>query len=108
MNNSEIESDLYKLTPVGTSSLQAINIIEGSFGLKSFIGTGQATITDKGWSKNSWSTQQIENEPYFNTYKLGSHPSTYVVIPTTVYGTWFFDKNNKLVNIVVIKETDGL
>ncbi len=108
MSNSEIEQELYNFIPVGTDSGKAIKIAEEHFGQGSFVGKGFAINTDTGWEKKSWSTQEIENEPYFLTYKLGSYPSAYVVIPTTVYGTWFFGKNNQLVNVAVKRETDGI
>ncbi|MEO9946094.1 hypothetical protein [Paraglaciecola sp.] len=111
MDESEIESELLELTPIGADGQSAILNLDKTYGTDSFLFKGPARF-----EKNEWKTLGINDgmdigsrgAPFFFSYKLGSHMSEYIILPTVVSATWIFDEEGKLAEIRVIKTVDGL
>ncbi len=110
-DESEIEVQLLKITVYGITSEEARIIINGKFGKESYWGHGLAESTSEGWRSVRWfpdSAKRNSTGPYYFVYKIGSHLSPYVVLPTHVFASWFFDENDRLVEVDVNKEIDGI
>ena len=106
-----IEYDLYTLTPKGTSVSEVNDILRKVFGDTNYVGHGEAEVNYGEWSTSGWyadKNAKPKNNNYFQTYKLGNELSIYMVLPTEIYATWYFNKQGKLTSIEVTKETDGL
>ncbi|MDP2348155.1 MAG: hypothetical protein Q8N34_10560 [Gammaproteobacteria bacterium] len=108
---AEIEDQLLSVTPLGTSAAEVEVVVADLFGEEAYVGIGISEQTDSGWGQTGWLIDpEMRNGDgsYVHTYKIGSHPSKLVVLPTYVYAQWFFDTDDQLVQIRVLKEMDSL
>ena len=107
----EIEEQILKITALGITSEEVRALADKHFGAEAFFGHGVAEKTQEGWVLAAWFPNPLKRNgagPYCFVYKLGSHPSPYVVIPTHVYAYWFFDNSDHLVQVRAKKEIDGI
>jgi hypothetical protein len=111
MDNTEIEAQLELMTKLGGSSAETRKAVNELFGEDSFVFAGLAECIEGSCkSKGIRATDdetQLEGSHFF-TYKLGSHMSTFIVLPTHVFASWYFDSDGRLAEIKIIKQVDGL
>jgi len=107
----EIEEQILKVTPLGITSAEARNIADEQFGKASYWMHGPAEKRYEGWvTTGSFHEKHRRNvgEPYYFTYKIGSHPSSAIILPTYVFAHWFFNDSDHLVHIEVLKVVDAI
>jgi len=107
-SDEDIVSQLYRLTPVGTPANSVKEVADTEFGPS---GTLSAASFETGnWVRTGWLEGDTapHDKSFAYVYKLGSYPSEYLVLPTYVYGSWYFDARHMLKHIQIIRETDAL
>ncbi len=106
-----LETKILRITPLGINAEDARNIVEKEFGKERFDSHGLAIKRVNGWASASAYSSIVTastKEAYYFSFKLGTHPSSYIVLPTYVYADWYFNKNNQLVRVTVRKIIDAL
>lgn len=110
-SEEEIESEILEITPIGLEENEARILIEEKFGADAFHSIGGAEPNVDNWNRSGWFRNGVvrdKSQPYFIMYKIGAHPSIYIVFPTYVYATWFFGGNSELQSVKVTKEIDAI
>ena len=108
---TEIETQLLSVTPLGTSAAEVEALVSNEFGDKAYIGIGSSKQIGGEWEHTGWfidPTKRKVDDSYVYTYKIGTHPSIVWIFPKYVYAQWFFDSEDQLVQVKVFKEMDGL
>ena len=106
--DQEIVSQLYLLTPLGTPASEVLDIATAEFGESQMLSS--ASYESGQWIRSGWLLDNAEppGEAFAYMYKLGGYPSEYIIFPTNIFGTWYFDVNHVLAHIEVTRETDAL